>query len=72
MVGGKAGVEVEEGREVETEGSAEVEVEVEVEVGSMSRGIEAVEMAEVGWEDAIASDCDRAGTASVTTVLPFT
>lgn len=70
MVGGKAGVEVEEGREVETEGSAEVEVEVEV--GSMSRGIEAVEMAEVGWEDAIASDCDRAGTASVTTVLPFT
>ena len=71
--GREAGVEVEEGREVESEGPAEVEVEVEVEVGSASKGSEVVVLVEVvegRRGDALASE--RAGAASVTTVLPFT
>ena len=69
--GREAGVEVEEGREVESEGPAEVEVEVEV--GSASKGSEVVVLVEVvegRRGDALASE--RAGAASVTTVLPFT
>ena len=70
--GREAGVdsEVEEGREAETERSAEVEIEVEVK--SASRGREAGVVVEAGSRDTLASDSDRTGAASVTTVLPFT